>query len=535
MAAAPAANQNPEVRADTAGRFTLQLPRRGSWRVTAAARGFRTQAYDEHEGYFSSVVLTDAAPTYDLTFQLTPDSTISGLVLDEAGEPVLNAQVIAELVPPLAPGESRASPAARPSQVANAQTDDRGRYELAGLQDGEYYVKVQAQPWYAVGARGGNRMGIVNLAGGAAAGSGSAPGQLDPSLDVVYPITWFPGADSAQAAETIKLIGGEQRQADFHLTAIPALHLVVTRPDEPAPVPVGGPGTNVRRDQPPQRGISITRVSSDGQYGQISFIGGNGRDSDFGGLSPGTYEVRVPGPNGDADAEVRQVELRPGATGLITMDGSKPLTRITIALDAAEGDGAAVEFFDTDSGRRILASRPPRGRRGRGGDETDATDDEQPRAMTAMLPPSMYEVSVAGGAGYITGLSATGAKVVGHTVVIGESPAALAVQVGSGRGDVSGFAKINGAPESGAMVLLVPATLGQPGDATPVMRDQSNTDGSFELSGVIPGRYILVAIDHGWRVDWRKPDILARFLAQGVPVEVKASAKLKEEITGVLP
>ncbi len=522
----PAANANPETKADGSGRFTLELPHGGSWRLAAAARGFRSQAYDEHEGYYSSIVLSDASPAYDVKFHMTPDSIISGLVIDEAGEPVATAQVIAELLPPLVAGQSRVSAAARPRQVANAQTDDRGRYELLGLAPGEYQVRVQAQPWYAMGARGGFRGG--GLVGGGFGGpiQTPTPTSPDPSLDMVYATTWFPAADSEEAAETIALAGGEERQADFHLTAIAAVHLVVSRPEPTQPEP--------NDDRPrQQRPVTITRVTSDGSFGQTSFIGGNGRDWNFGGLSPGTYEVRLPGSNGDQD-EVRQIEVRPGSSGLVTLEGSKPLAHVSIKVEGVSGEDVSdVEFFDTETGRRILSSSRQRGRRGRLGDGEEASDDP-PGTMTAMLPAGRYEVNVAGGAGaYITSISAGGAKVAGRLVEIAAGIATLTLHMANTRAELAGIANLDGQPVSGALVLLVPATLGQAGDLTPLLRDQTNTDGSFTFHSVVPGRYILVAIDHGWRVDWRDPSTLAKYLSQGMPVELKGSGKLREEIAAV--
>ena len=85
------------------------------------------------------------------------------------------------------------------------------------------------------------------------------------------------------------------------------------------------------------------------------------------------------------------------------------------------------------------------------------------------------------------------------------------------------------------MVLLVPARLGEPGNASGIERDQTNSDGSFRLESVIPGKYILLAIDHGWDVPWQDPQTLSRYLARGVPVEVGAGDNLAKNIEAVAP
>lgn len=97
---------------DAHGRFTVTVPSAGSWRLTANARGFVSQAFDEHQFFSSAIVLTAEAPTKDIEFRLSPEASIVGVVLDEAGEPVRNAQVTLQNVPPGVP-EVRSLPAPR--------------------------------------------------------------------------------------------------------------------------------------------------------------------------------------------------------------------------------------------------------------------------------------------------------------------------------------------------------------------------------------------------------------------------------------
>ena len=85
------------------------------------------------------------------------------------------------------------------------------------------------------------------------------------------------------------------------------------------------------------------------------------------------------------------------------------------------------------------------------------------------------------------------------------------------------------------MVLLVPAGLDNPGSFTAVVRDQTNTDGSFELPNVIPGQYILIVIEHGWNVNWSDPSTLRRYLMQGVPLDVRVAANIKQDVDAQAP
>ena len=97
-----------DVACDARGRFVVSVPSAGRWRLVAGARGFVSQAYDAHPPYASAVVLTEAAPTKELEFRISPEASIVGVVLDEAGEAVRGAQIMLQAVPPKAPGGPQA-------------------------------------------------------------------------------------------------------------------------------------------------------------------------------------------------------------------------------------------------------------------------------------------------------------------------------------------------------------------------------------------------------------------------------------------
>jgi hypothetical protein len=68
------------------------------------------------------------------------------------------------------------------------------------------------------------------------------------------------------------------------------------------------------------------------------------------------------------------------------------------------------------------------------------------------------------------------------------------------------------------MVLLVPKDPAEFPES--VRRDESDSDGSFAVRDVAPGRYTLLAIEDGWAIDWTRPEVIARYLPGGVAVTV---------------
>jgi hypothetical protein len=57
-------------------------------------------------------------------------------------------------------------------------------------------------------------------------------------------------------------------------------------------------------------------------------------------------------------------------------------------------------------------------------------------------------------------------------------------------------------------------------------RDQSDSDGSFNLAGIVPGKYTVVAIENGWDLEWSNPAVLQKYLAGGHAVQIGANANL---------
>jgi hypothetical protein len=73
-------------------------------------------------------------------------------------------------------------------------------------------------------------------------------------------------------------------------------------------------------------------------------------------------------------------------------------------------------------------------------------------------------------------------------------------------------------PLPGAMVVLVPEEISD--NASLFRRDQSDSDGTFTLTDVVPGRYTAIAIRNGWDLEWGSPDVLRPYLAHGTPVQI---------------
>ncbi|HXN52834.1 MAG TPA: carboxypeptidase-like regulatory domain-containing protein [Candidatus Acidoferrum sp.] len=146
------------------------------------------------------------------------------------------------------------------------------------------------------------------------------------------------------------------------------------------------------------------------------------------------------------------------------------------------------------------------------------------------LPPGSYDLLVGQPpAAAVKTLSATGAKVTGRSLEIGEGQdVKLSVVLSRGTGRVTGFALKGGKPVDGVMVVLVPELPEH--NLVLFRRDQSDSDGSFNLNGVVPGNYTVVAIENAWELDWFQPSVIKKYLAGGEAVRVQADSRLEVKV-----
>ena len=194
------------------GRFEFKQLGPGKYGLQGAKRGFITASYDAHEQYSTAIVTGVGLDTEHLVLRLAPSAVISGMILDESGDPVRRATVTLYR-------EDRRLGVGRIIRVRADSTDDQGAYEFTRLDTGSYFISVVATPWYAVHPLTSPRPGTEDLP------------PADRSLDVAYPITYYGDATEPDDASPIPVRGGDRLQADIHLAPVPALHLLFHAPE----------------------------------------------------------------------------------------------------------------------------------------------------------------------------------------------------------------------------------------------------------------------------------------------------------------
>jgi uncharacterized protein (DUF2141 family) len=474
------------------GRFVFENLEPGKYALSARGKGYQPQAFDEHENFSTAIAAGVDQNTENLVFRLTPAASISGQVTDEFSEGVRNAQVMV-FRKGILNGKEKV-------QMQNqSSTDDKGRYNFAGLEPGHYYLAVHAEPWYAQH----NTLHFSDASSDASPGFRAATEQ-NANLDVVYPVTYYPHETEAARASMITLQPGDRAKADLTLQPVPALHLrfAVRETDL----------TQIGGGQVMQQIFGGQSVPTDWQI--IS------RDKDsieVSGIPPGHLIVRL-GMNAEPASSkgMRSVQQEIDAT----QDGTVNLNEIAdevavsgkVEMTGTVGlpDSAGIMFRSAETGLDYFANISKEGKN---------------EFQIAGVKPGRYNVLVANAQGfYVDTMQAAGATVSGNSVAIGSgAQVRLTMRIGQGLGRVEGVALRDAKPAAGVMILLIPNE--SENHPFRFRRDQSDSDGSFTLQEVLPGRYTLVAIENGWNQQWADPAVFKQWLSGGEAVQVAPNGK----------
>src|SRR5467141_340941 len=486
------------------GRFVFESLPAGHYPLFARRKGYLQQFYKQHEQFSTAIIVGPELHTEDLRFEMRPDASISGQVLDEMSEPVRNAQVML-FRHGVALGR-RAN-----WQENTVQTDDLGHFCFGHLEPATYFVGVSASPWYA------QRMAHQRVTQTDSSGQTTIRDVTngEPELDVVYPITFYPNAPDISGAAPITVHSGDEETADLRLQPVPSLHMIVRS------AAAASPGDSAENENV---WAQVTQVVAEGI--QMGVQASNQQIApgivEISGLPPGRFNLRLnSNKNGATTTHTQNVQV--GGDAEVTLseaDSSGTVSGIAKLENGAAPTPAPMLLLRARaSGEQFFMQADPNG---------------EFRLKEQAVPPGTYDVLCQPPAVAVKSMSATGAKVSGRSIEIaGGQDVRLKVVLSEGTGRVSGFALKDGKPVDGVMIALVPEVPEH--NLVLFRRDQSDSDGSFRLPGVHPGKYTVIAIENGWELEWLTPGVLEKYLTGGEPVQVAANAKIDVNVKAQPP
>ena len=295
----------------------------------------------------------------------------------------------------------------------------------------------------------------------------------DAALDVTYRITFYADAVDGESATPIQLRPGERANADITLRAVPAVHLTIRN----ASADPQQPGSAVIQ----QKVFNCTLVpilarTQPSAQGTLTISG----------IPPGHAVVNLRSFSGkEWKDQVREVDVSTDTE-----------------IDAADSSASTIEIHGRVQIPGAMRSLPEptfvslTGRRN-GGFGAPVSAKGEFEVKQNLIGASDYEVAVINARGLMVQRIATaGAKVSGRTLTLPHSGTVeLTVTMSEQAGRIDGTVLRDGKSLSQAMVVLVPESF--QGNADLMRRDQSDSDGTFTLYQVLPGRYRVIA-DRKW-------------------------------------
>jgi hypothetical protein len=137
----------------------------------------------------------------------------------------------------------------------------------------------------------------------------------------------------------------------------------------------------------------------------------------------------------------------------------------------------------------------------------------------------------------IESMTVKGGKRLGEKIELptsGSVTLSLVAAIADHLSELKGYAVHNDTAFPGATLLLLPQDAAE---SRLIRRDQSDSDGSFTIKGVLPGKYTLVAIEDGSNLLYKTPGVMKPYLAGGIPITVPMATAdpLKVSVQSLLP
>lgn len=494
-----AASENPEfsrhMTTGPDGHFVFTAIPAGKYTLVGSAYGYRAQGYHQHGDYFIGLAVGRDLDFENVSFWMTRDARIEGTVTDDESGPIRNASV--QLF-----RRTNETGRQQTREFSVTGTDDRGHYLFGHLAPGTYFVAVSARPWFA------QYFNLNELS--PEPENAERVAEERAQLDIAYPLTFYPSVTDSTGATPLILRPGDQATADITLRAESAVHLRVK--------------SNGQTD--PKAGITSFRVFPrvsqrifDGTLISVmssqSSCEGN-RGCDLTGIAPGHYIIEMTGAgnhykrgwfkemdlSGTVELDPSESPPLAAVSGAILFEGGRPSGRIDIVL------------INRATDEMLAAEVTPQA-------TFDFKDSE--------VRPGAYDVALNIAQGtQISSLQTNGARVNGKTLNLTGGSVQLTVTATRSLARINGTVLRDDKPFAGAMVVLIPRD--PVSDLIMFRRDESDSDGTFSLRDVLPGTYIVIALDNGWDLDWANPATLAPYMKNGLPVDISGETRLNIKV-----
>ncbi len=427
-------------------------------------------------------------------FRMTPSGVVSGKVKFDDAEPAVNVAI--QLYRSYYERGRHGYIAA-----AGARTDDRGEYRVHGLEPGSYYVAALYQaPPRPPGAEEQTRKDALG----------------NPLPDLNYAVTFFPQVQRMSDAVLVNVAPGDEVGGiDIFLTLVHTVHVRGHVLSAVKGGVIASPSVTLRINDPD----NTASVSA-----PMSVAIDKDQNFDIQGVTAGPYLLMGSGTEdgmalsgrvainvGDSDVASADLAIGPASvwTGKIRMDDdTTPLpTGLTVSLQPRRSTAAPSQAQVAENGEFSVP----------------------------FVPDEIYDLYVLNGPdnSYLKSVRLANAERLGQGLEAspGDPPPTLDVRLGAQGGQVIGRA-VTVDPKvvaSGATIALIPDPAY--GRIQTYQTTEADEYGNFQLHGLAPGNYVLVAWLDSPPCNVYNPDDLAACRAQGSSLTIDEGEQKTIQLT----
>jgi uncharacterized GH25 family protein len=442
------------TRTDITGAYTFTTVSPGNYTIAA-----------QHSGYVNAMngiafapetITVSAGETLSkIDVRLLAAAVISGTVLDEDNQPLEGAQVSAVSLRYQKGGQQTEQP------LKSVTADDQGNFRLYGLPEGNYFLRV------------------VNRNIGIQSGESN------------FRLAYYPGTPTIESAQRLKATAGaETSGVRFAIGAQSTFTISGSVIDN--------------SDSPGQRRYVVTAIrTSEGQTIGLSNQATNDSSFAIHGVPSGDYlltarsltpaaPVQIAGPNGSV-----QIAQRVNS-GTAMARVSEADARVNISISGmAEVDGkVAIENSNGQSISGIRVNLQTQSFVG-GGSASSAGTDQNGAFKIQNVQTGSYLFSVAGRNDmYLKQAVCSGRDytyqplTIDSGITISDCALTLATDTATMKGQVYESDK----PVPGLVVVAIPQSLALRHLARYTLTGNTNANGNFQITGMIPGEYLVFAV-----------------------------------------
>jgi len=474
---------------DASGKFRFEGVDAGAYYLKVKRAGFVEQTYKPAGALAPDgrLHLTAGQELADIALRLVPQGAVSGKVVDEDGDPIGDAMVIA-MKPSYASGHRSLFPG------DGSQTNDRGEFRLGKLAPGRYYLVAQA-------------VAPMNFMGGV------PPPPKDGSPETGYVSTYFPRYLDVEEAEAIDVAAG----ADLPGFVI---HLQKSRVVRVKGTALGADGKPLKQAQ-----VMLMAGANAGSMRMASTDAAG--KFEIANVAPGVYTamtMQIFGASGGSPSITMQTLVVPGE-GLSDVNlGSVPEASLPGRVTVGDGGKVALKGIvinlEGDGAQMMPLS---------------ARADDSGAFVLKKVAPASYDLKVIGvpAGAYVKSVLWNGREKLGEACDFSAGVGGdLQVILGTEGAAFDAKVMRDDKPVEDAAVVLLPEDAGHRNSET---ARSASTDGVGHVAfqDVRPGNYLVFAwekIDYG---DWFDPALLKAAANSAVKVTITARDKQHVDLKAI--